>query len=223
MIKAVFVDFYGTIVHEDGAVIKKITQEIFDTGVVEDKSQIGQYWWTEFQTAYMNAYGDAFRTQRELEKESLTKTIVHFGSTADVDVLSNLMFEHWVKPPIFEDAKEFFKLCPVPVYVVSNIDRADVLEAIEFHGLCPAGVFTSEDAKAYKPRTELFELALHSTGLQANEVLHVGDSMSADVRGAASVGIQAIWLNRSYREVPEGIVHVNDMTEVCKTHFFRNE
>lgn len=31
MVKAVFVDFYGTIVHEDGAVIQKITQEIFDT------------------------------------------------------------------------------------------------------------------------------------------------------------------------------------------------
>ena len=34
MIKAFFVDFYGTVVHEDGEVIKKITQIIFDTGKV---------------------------------------------------------------------------------------------------------------------------------------------------------------------------------------------
>ena len=36
MVKAVFLDFYGTIVHEDGEVIKKVSQEIFDTGKVKD-------------------------------------------------------------------------------------------------------------------------------------------------------------------------------------------
>ena len=44
MIKAFFVDFYGTIVHEDGEVIKKITQTIVDTGNVEDKGAIGSFW-----------------------------------------------------------------------------------------------------------------------------------------------------------------------------------
>ncbi len=35
MVKAVFIDFYGTVVHEDGEVIKNISQEIFDTGTVK--------------------------------------------------------------------------------------------------------------------------------------------------------------------------------------------
>ncbi len=71
MIKAIFIDFYGTIVHEDGEVIKQISQEIFVTGKVNNKSEIGSYWWNEFQTAFINAYGDAFATQRELEYKSL--------------------------------------------------------------------------------------------------------------------------------------------------------
>lgn len=58
MVKAVFIDFYGTVVHEDGEVIKKISQEIFDTGNVEDQSEIGSYWWNEFQTGFLSAYGD---------------------------------------------------------------------------------------------------------------------------------------------------------------------
>ena len=29
MIKAVFIDFYGTVVHEDGEVIKQVSQEIY--------------------------------------------------------------------------------------------------------------------------------------------------------------------------------------------------
>ncbi len=217
MVKAVFIDFYGTIVHEDGAVIKEVCQEIVDTGVVQDKSQIDAYWWQEFQAGFMNAHGNRFKTQRVLEYESLAKTIAHFQSTADVGKLSDLMFAHWVKPPIFEESKQFFEECPVPIYIVSNIDRADVLEAIAYHELKPAGVFTSEDARSYKPRAELFELALNQTGLKAEEVVHIGDSMSSDVKGASALGIEAIWLNRGGREIPEGVVAVNNLMEVNRT------
>lgn len=118
MIKAIFLDFYGTVVHEDGEVIKQVSQEIFDTGNVKDKSEIGSYWWNEFQTAFLSAHGESFETQRELEYQSLNKTIQHFHSSADVEVLSKLMFAHWVKPPIFEEAKHFFEICPVPIYIV---------------------------------------------------------------------------------------------------------
>ena len=91
-IKAIFIDFYDTIVHEDGEVIKKVSQEIFDTGNVKDKAEIGAYWWNEFQGAFLSAYGDNFRTQRELEYQSLANTIHHFESTADAIQLSNMMF-----------------------------------------------------------------------------------------------------------------------------------
>lgn len=115
------------------------------------------------------------------------------------------MFQHWIKPPIFEDAKKFFESVKIPVYIVSNIDAADVLKAIEYHSLTPTDVFTSEDAKAYKPRKELFELALKSTGLKSDEVIHIGDSVSSDVKGAASVNIRALWLNRYGKYIPDGI------------------
>lgn len=221
MVKAVFIDFYGTVVHEDGAVIKKVTQEIFDTGIVEDKSKIGAYWWNEFQTAFLNSFGGSFKTQRELEYQSLVKTINHFQSTANAKVLSNLMFEHWIKPPVFEESKHFFEVCPVPIYIVSNIDRADILKAIEYHNLKPAEVFTSEDAKSYKPRKELFELALNTTGLSADEVVHIGDSLSSDVKGAASLGINVLWVNRSMREIPNGVLAIGNLLEALNTPFLK--
>ncbi|WP_075720335.1 HAD family hydrolase [Roseburia sp. 499] len=221
MVQAVFIDFYGTVVHEDGEVIRKISQEIFDTGKVRDRSEIGAYWWNEFQTAFLSAYGDNFETQRELEYQSLDKTLQYFNSTADAKILSNKMFEHWIKPPIFEESKQFFEMCPVPVYIVSNIDRDDILKAIEFHGLRPMGVFTSEDAKSYKPRKELFEFALRSTGLSAEQVVHIGDSMSSDIKGASSVGINAVWINRSDREVPDGVSSVRNLLEVYDTDYFK--
>lgn len=220
MIKAVFIDFYGTVVHEDGEVIKQVSQEIYSTGKVTDKSEIGTYWWNEFQKAFNSAYENSFETQRKLEYESLKKTIEYFNSTANAKELSDLMFAHWIKPPIFEESKQFFEMCPVPIYVVSNIDRDDVLKAIEYHGLKPNGIFTSEDAKSYKPRKELFQFALNSTGLSAEQVVHIGDSLSSDIKGASAVGINAIWINRSKREIPNGVTAVENLLEVYNTDYF---
>ena len=70
MIKALFVDFYGTVVHEDEAVIKVITQMIKDTGDGSDTSM------------FLNSFGIAFETQRDLERESLEHTIEKFHSSA---------------------------------------------------------------------------------------------------------------------------------------------
>ena len=40
------------------------------------------------------------------------------------------------------------------------------------------------------------------------------------VSGAASAGINAVWLNRNNREVPDGIVSVSNLTELFDTPFF---
>ena len=176
-------------------------------------TDIGAFWWNDFQSMFTNSYGDSFETQRALEEKSLEHTLTKFCSTANAEELSNYMFEHWIKPPIFEESKRFFAASPIPVYIVSNIDTADILKAIEYHNLTPAGVFTSEDAKAYKPRRELFELALRSTGLKADEVIHIGDSVSSDVIGASSVNIRALWLNRFGKEIPDGVESITNLLD----------
>ena len=221
MKKAIFIDFYGTVVHEDGEIVKKVSGDIFNKGTASNESEIGIYWWNEFQNAFQNAYGDRFRTQRELECQSLSKTIKHFHSTVDADQLSNMMFEHWMQPPIFEESKEFFECSPLPIYIVSNIDRNDILEAIKFHDLKPDGVFTSEDAKAYKPGKELFKYAMKETDFLPEQIVHIGDSLSSDVNGAGNVGIQAIWINRGHKDVPEGVCAVNNLLEVFDLRLLR--
>ena len=214
MIKGIFIDFYGTVVYEDGEIVSKISQKIYETGNAESVTQIDAYWWNRFKSLFENSYGEKFQTQRELETKSLIDTIRHFKSPLDGLSLSGEMFEYWVKPPIFEESKQFFRECPLPIYIVSNIDRADILAAVEYHGLHPRDVFTSEDAKSYKPRKELFELALMKTGLAADEVLHIGDSLSSDVKGASLVGISPIWVNRSGKAVPDKVTAVSNLLEV---------
>jgi FMN phosphatase YigB (HAD superfamily) len=43
---------------------------------------------------------------------------------------------------------------------------------------------------------------LRDAGVNAREVLHIGDDPLADVIGATRAGLQAAWLNRDAREWP---------------------
>ena len=213
MTKAFFVDFYGTLVYEDGEVVKKITEMIFNTGMAESVSEIGAFWWKDFQKMCTESHADSFKTQRFLEEESIRHTLERFSSSADSEEMREWMFSYWIRPDIFEETKLFFEKSTIPIYVVSNIDTNDVMKAIEYHGLRPAGIYTSEDAKSYKPRKEIFELALKQAGLKNDEVIHIGDSLSSDVRGASDIGIRALWLNRLKKDIPEGVESITNLLE----------
>ncbi|MCM3783434.1 HAD family hydrolase [Neobacillus mesonae] len=63
-----------------------------------------------------------------------------------------------------------------------------------------------ESVRSYKPRPEMFQQALTLSGLQPDEVVHVGDSLKSDILGAQSAGLAAIWLNRLGRPGNEQIV-----------------
>jgi FMN phosphatase YigB (HAD superfamily) len=47
-----------------------------------------------------------------------------------------------------------------------------------------------------KPRAEIFEAVLAELGVAPAETLHVGDSLSADIGGAAPLGIRTVWITR---------------------------
>jgi HAD superfamily hydrolase (TIGR01509 family) len=53
------------------------------------------------------------------------------------------------------------------------------------------------DAVGYrKPRPEIFRATLGALGTAPEETLHVGDSLSADVAGAAALGMRTAWITR---------------------------
>ena len=58
----------------------------------------------------------------------------------------------------------------------------------------------SEEVGFRKPRSEIFEVTLERLGVGADEALHVGDNLHADVQGAAAAGIASVWITR---RVPE--------------------
>ncbi|MCC2322260.1 HAD family hydrolase [Cellulomonas xiejunii] len=203
MYRGLLLDVYGTLVHEDDEILGPICAHVAQLAGVEPRV-VAKEWGRRFHEACRAAHGDAFRLQGDLNHETLAETMQHFDVRGDAEALCRPQFDFWRRPALFADSLPFLQQLGVPVCVVSNIDRADVLAALDLHHLPVDAVVTSEDARAYKPRPEPFELALDALGLRPDEVLHVGDSPSADVGGAGALGMDTAWLNRKGRQAPPG-------------------
>ena len=203
--KAVFLDFYGTLVHEDDDILPLIYDEVkrFSSDDIE-ANHIGKYWSKAFFDLSRESYGDSFITQREIGIQSLTDTVRHFRSSCTAEDIIQTQFNHWIQPRLYEDTLPFLKsIAGNPIYILSNIDRNDIMSALSFHGISVTDVITSEDVRSYKPRAELFEEGLRRSGCTANEVIHIGDSLTSDIEGAQRLGIRAIWINRLGRKLPD--------------------
>ncbi|MGH3291671.1 MAG: HAD family hydrolase [Trebonia sp.] len=203
MIRGLLLDFYGTVVDEDDEVVASICARAAESGPgAVTAEQVGAAWGRAFQGA-MGA--SPFRPQREIAVASLVAALSATGCTADPAVLCEEQFRFWRTAPLRPGTRAFLDSVDMPVCVVSNIDRADLEAVLAYHGLSFAAIVTSEDAGAYKPSPQIFRRGLAMLGLRAQEVLHVGDSLTADVAGARAAGIAAIWVNRRGRPVPDGM------------------
>ncbi|OYN86424.1 HAD family hydrolase [Parenemella sanctibonifatiensis] len=212
--RGLLLDFYGTLVEEDGPAIRSIVSRIERHRPECSGASLAQAWGQEFARLLATSHGVAFRTQRDLEIESLTIVLTRVGASLDPVELSADQFAYWQSPALRPGAAEFLASCPVPVCVVSNIDRADLETAIRNTGLSLPLSVTSEDARSYKPRPELFEAGLRSLGLGPHEVLHVGDSLGSDVAGANALEIDVAWVNAHGRAAPEGARIVRECSDL---------
>ena len=204
--ETLFLDFYGTLVHEDDAIITKITEKIRNSSSQNPKTnEISAFWWQTFRALFENSFGATFKTQRELETLSIKAVLEKFHCKTEVAAIDAELFEYWQKPEIFPETKNFLNQIQLPICIVSNIDRADIESAINHHNLKFDIVITSQDAKSYKPREEIFRLALEKTKIPQSKILHIGDSISSDIIGANNLGIDTFWLNRKQKPISQDI------------------
>jgi 2-haloacid dehalogenase len=203
VVKGLLLDFYGTVVEEDDDVVAAICARAAATApAVVTAERLAGAWWRAFRTAMA---ASPFRSQREIAVESLAAALTANACVADAAALCDEQVRYWRTAPLRPGTRAFLAGAGLPICIVSNIDRADLDAALDHHGLSFAAVVTSEDVGAYKPAPQMFRCALDMLGLRAGEVLHVGDSLSADVAGARGAGIRPIWVNRRGRVVPDGM------------------
>lgn len=78
-------------------------------------------------------------------------------------------------------------------------------------------VIISEVVGVNKPDKAIFEFALTKAGANVNTSLMIGDSLEADVRGALNFGMDAIYFNPHFAEVPDDVNwHIHHLEELTR-------
>jgi HAD superfamily hydrolase (TIGR01493 family) len=196
----VLLDVYGTLVRDDEAWVAAAAAAVADLAGVEPEA-VAAHWVTRLYAMADTAHGDGFVTLADLNTGSLTETANHFGVRVDARQLCTPP----PRPPLFADSLPFLAAVKLPVCLDSVADRDSLHAVLDHHGVRPAAVVTSQQARAYKPRPEPFELALRHLGLRPGDVIHVGDSPASDIAGAAALGIDTAYLDRAGRPLPPGL------------------
>jgi putative hydrolase of the HAD superfamily len=92
----------------------------------------------------------------------------------------------------------------VPVGIVSNSEGrlAELVDEIGWRAPF-AAIIDSGRVGVAKPERAIFEHAARALGVEMGEVVHVGDSRSADIEGARAAGMRAIWFGDRARPRPD--------------------
>lgn len=86
----------------------------------------------------------------------------------------------------------------VKVGIASNAQRLFTIPELARFGM-PGyfdGIVFSSDIGVCKPDKKIFTVALEALSVQPERAVFVGDSLEADIRGAQSVGMKTVWINR---------------------------
>lgn len=135
-----------------------------------------------------------------------------------VDSAYEIFISERMRVDLFEDARPalVWLAARYPLVALSN-GNADV-HRVGLGDFFHAGL----SAQAFgvgKPDARIFHAAAQAAGVQAHEVLHVGDDAALDVLGSLGAGMQAAWVNRAghdwAHEPARPHVTVGDLAQLC--------
>ena len=208
MIKAVFFDFYNTLVCFSPPLDEIQKAACSELGLAVSKKGIrkGYTLANEFMSKENAEQPLADRSLQERDRFFAEyERLILEGAGLGVSLqLSHQVWQLAIQVPkdfdLFDDvvpALELLKRRGIVLGVISNL-RQDMGELCKQLRLEPYLDFcvTSSEAGAEKPHPPIFLAALQRAGVSANEAVHVGDQYQADVEGARAVGIRPVLLDR---------------------------
>ncbi len=195
MIRAVTFDAFGTLIDTGRDVLIHVARAVCqDHRPSLPPEQLLETW----DRYFFGAEYDEFQNLAATTEDSLAKTMADFGMEPEPGPYIDMLERMWSHAKAYPEAPEVLaRLDGVPRAVVSNADDAFLKDLLRKNGLTFDYIITSEGVRAYKPRARIFEVALDRLRVEPAEVVHVGDSLTADVEGASRLGIRTVWVNRA--------------------------
>ena len=127
---------------------------------------------------------------------------------------------------LFEDTKEMLPklsekyvlgLCSnwdLKQNIVDIMEKAGYLKYLDF-------IIQSNKVRVGKPHPIMYELVIRNTGVNAKEILFIGDREEEDYRGPMRMGMKALVIDRNDDLVKEDIRKIKTLREI--THYLKEE
>lgn len=78
-------------------------------------------------------------------------------------------------------------------------------------------LFISEAVGAMKPSKEYFDYCIENANAKKDEIVLIGDSLTADIAGGRNAGIKTVWFNHDRTDIPENKIwdyYVESLDEI---------
>ncbi len=208
MIRAIFFDFYNTLVRFWPPLEEIQEASCRELGLLVTKEGIRQGYLQADQFFNEENAASSLSLRSPQEREGFFATyeqLILEGAGLDVSLgLASQVWDLASEVPkdlvLFDDVIPAFKVLKgrkLALGVLSNL-RMDTDSLCRSLGLDSYLDFflTSSDAGAEKPHPPIFKAALARAEVEPAEALHVGDQYQSDVLGAQAVGIRPVLLDR---------------------------
>ena len=213
MLKAIFLDYTGTMVREDDPYTYALLQHFLKNSDLKDPKEALAAVWGLIKKIEWEAYKDSFIKKDEMVDRILSYCQEYYHLTGDPEQLHEIWRNSWIHAPLFDDVKPFFERCRLPIYIVTNDDLCYVEASMKEKGLAPAGIISAESVKACKPHVEILKEALRVAGVKPGEALLIGDSESSDVNCARQAGITPVLLDRQNKHTRTDVTVIEGLPD----------
>ncbi len=208
MIKAVFLDFYGTLVRFDPDAEVIQADACAREGLTVSTERLTQgYAVADAYMAQESAKGLLWGRPEPERQAFFAEYERRLLEAAGLDVSLEVAAAVWRRVDatnrglaLFEDALpalEELRGAGLITGIISNMERdmGALLDGLGLRNRLDLWVASNEVGSG-KPSAPIFQAALAKAGVPAHEALHVGDQYDSDVVGARGVGINALLLDR---------------------------
>ena len=235
MLHALFLDLDQTLCDTNNADIqaKLIVQKLFTQESYNLPSKITNLFFLGIYRTLKEQYHNLYpkKTSNEYEyRTQLLKNILSLTKNSTDEQKINFLLQK-----IQEYRIQYLGFFPKTLELIKNL-RKDYILAVITNGPSYSQeakiqklqltnyvdhIFIGGNYPEQKPHPSIFELVLKTTNCQVNKVIHIGDSLAADIWGAYNSKIKSIWINPNKQKLPaelyENTWQVENFLKVPKT------
>ena len=204
----IFIDIDNTLLDFDKCAYLSMKSSFEDCGLPFDDNMFATF--ERINLALWHRLEDKIITKEQLFKLRWPTVLAGIGIDYDGNDME-ARFKHYLYTyaVAIEGAESLLRYLSqkYKIYATSNATYEQQISRLKSAGFDKyfSGYFISEKVGAEKPSKEFFDHCFNHLTVSKDEVVMIGDSPTADIKGGSIYGIKTIWLDRRNEQLPEGV------------------